>query len=132
MGDVFESTFPEEYYVGKISDLEFELHEKEELFKQTVIKLSKKKFGDVIVTVSGGMVQGLDATDDFPEGTGVVINDMDSDNDDVIPYYCEIKIHETNSTLHILEEIAESYDKSLDDEMTLEFKEVHDEYYNRK
>ena len=132
MGDVFECRFPEEYYTGRISDLEFELHEKEELFKQTVIRISKKKFGDVVVTVRGGAVQGMDATEDFPEGAGVVINDLDGDNDEITPYYGDIKVHEHNSTLHILEEIAEDYRKSIDPEMALEFKEIHDDYYNRK
>ena len=46
MGDVFETTMPEQVYTDKISDLESRLHEVEMILAKYIIKIDKKRSED--------------------------------------------------------------------------------------
>ena len=46
MGDVFETTMPEQVYTNKISDLESRLHEVEMILAKYIIKIDKKRSED--------------------------------------------------------------------------------------
>ena len=46
MGDVFETTMPEQVYTDKISDLESRLHEIEMILAKYIIKIDKKRKED--------------------------------------------------------------------------------------
>ena len=46
MGDVFETTMPEQVYTNKISDLESRLNEAEMILAKYIIKIDKKRSED--------------------------------------------------------------------------------------
>ena len=46
MGDVFETTMPEQVYTNKISDLESSLNEAEMILAKYIIKIDKKRSED--------------------------------------------------------------------------------------
>ena len=46
MGDVFETTMPEQVYTDKISDLEIRLNQDEMILAKYIIKIDKKRKED--------------------------------------------------------------------------------------